>query len=151
MNTTNILDSNTLKYLTQAFFSIAENLWNKYFKMANITKYSKAWWNEKCNRNLATYHMSRRKINWISYKKMVRIAKCIFFDNKIQEIASTNKRPFNHINWAKKWKLPTTEAIKFNRISYNNLDNLWQVLHQSYNTAQDKPINIQLLDEIPMC
>ena len=30
MNTTNILDSNTLEYLTQAFFSIAENLWNKY-------------------------------------------------------------------------------------------------------------------------
>jgi len=26
MNTTNILDSNTLEYLTQAFFSIAENL-----------------------------------------------------------------------------------------------------------------------------
>ena len=97
MNTTNILDSNILEYLTQAFFSIAGNLWNKYSKIANITKCSKAWLNEKCNRNLATYHMSRRKINWISYK-MVRIAKYIFFDNKIQEIASTNKRPFNLIN-----------------------------------------------------
>jgi len=80
---------------------------------------------------------------------MVRIAKCIFFDNKIQEIASTNKRPFNLINSAKKWKLSTTKAIKFNKLSY---DNLWQVLHQSYNTTQDKPINIniQLLDEISM-
>ena len=98
MNTTDIPDSNTLEYLTEAFFSIAENLWNKYSKMANITKCSKAWLDKKCNRNLATYHMSRRKINWISYKKMVSIAKCIFFDNKIQEIASTNKRPFNLIN-----------------------------------------------------
>ena len=43
MNTTNILDSNILEYLTQAFFSIAENLWNKYSKIANITKCSKAW------------------------------------------------------------------------------------------------------------
>jgi len=94
----NMTNSNTLEYLTQAFFSIAENLWNKYSKMANITKCSKAWLNEKCNRNLATYHMSRRKINWITYKKMVRIANCIFFDNKIQEIASTNKRPCNLIN-----------------------------------------------------
>ena len=42
--------------------------------------------------------MSRKKINWINYKKMVRIAKCIFFDNKIQEIASTNKRSCNLIN-----------------------------------------------------
>ena len=40
---TNILDSNILEYLTQEFFSIAENLWNKYSKIANITKYSKAW------------------------------------------------------------------------------------------------------------
>ena len=40
---TDILDSNTLEYLTQAFFYITENLWNKYSKMANITKCSKAW------------------------------------------------------------------------------------------------------------
>jgi len=43
MNTTDILDSNTLEYLTEAFFSIAENLWNKYSKISNITKCSKAW------------------------------------------------------------------------------------------------------------
>ena len=43
MNITDILDSNTLEYLTQGFFSIAENIWNKYFKMPNITKCSKAW------------------------------------------------------------------------------------------------------------
>jgi len=43
MNTTNVLDSNTLEYLTQSFFSIAENFWNKYSKMDNITKCSKAW------------------------------------------------------------------------------------------------------------
>ena len=43
MNTTDILDSNTLEYLTEAFFCIAENIWNKYSKMANITKCSKAW------------------------------------------------------------------------------------------------------------
>jgi len=40
---TDIINSNTLEYLTQVFFSIAENIWNKYSKMANITKYSKAW------------------------------------------------------------------------------------------------------------
>ena len=43
MNMTNILDSNILEYLTHEFFSIAENLWNKYSKIANITKCSKAW------------------------------------------------------------------------------------------------------------
>jgi len=54
-----------LECVTQEFASIAENLWNKYSKLVNITK----------------------------YKKSVRMAKRIFFDNRIQEIASTNKRP----------------------------------------------------------
>jgi len=39
------------------------------------------------------------------------------------------------MNWVKKQKLPVMEAIKFNGIPCNNLDDLWQVLHQSYNSA----------------
>jgi len=45
------------------------------------------------------------------------------------------------MNWAKKQKLPAIDTIKFNRLPYNKLDNLWQALHQSYNLAQDRPIN----------
>ena len=52
------------------------------------------------------------------------MTKRVFFDNRIQEIASTNKRPCNLMNYVKKQKLPATEAIKFNRLLYNNLDNL---------------------------
>ena len=52
------------------------------------------------------------------------------------------------MNYIKKYKLPATEAIKFNRHSCNKLDDLWQVLYQSYNAAQDRPINLQLLDKI---
>jgi len=66
----------------------------------------------------------RRKGNWINYKKVVRIAKYVFFDNRIQEIASTNKRPCDLITWVKKWKLLAMEAIKFNGLPCDNLDNL---------------------------
>jgi len=55
------------------------------------------------------------------------------------------------MNWVKKCKLPATEAIKFNRLPYNKLNNLWQALYQSYNSAQDQPINFQLPDKIPLC
>lgn len=34
------------------------------------------------------------------------------------------------------------EAIKFNGYPCNDLNNLWQALHQSYNIAQDRPINL---------
>jgi len=33
------------------------------------------------------------------------------------------------MNWIKKQKLPAMEAIKFNELSCNNLDDLWKVLH----------------------
>jgi len=56
----------------------------------------------------------------------VRIAKRVFFDNRIQEITSTNKRLWDLINWVQKHKLLFTEAIKFNKLLYNKLDNLVQ-------------------------
>ena len=52
------------------------------------------------------------------------------------------------MNWVKKCKLLATEAIRYNECLYNDLDKLWQVLHQSYNTAQERLINIHLLDKV---
>jgi len=52
------------------------------------------------------------------------------------------------MNWVKKQKLPVMEAIKFNGHPCNKSNNLWQVLYQSYNSAQNRPINTQLFDEI---
>ena len=52
------------------------------------------------------------------------------------------------MDWIKKRKLSTIEAINFNRYSCNKLNNLQQALYQFYNTIQDRVINLQLLDEI---
>jgi len=38
INITNNLNSDTLEYVTQEFATIIEDLWNKYFKLINITK-----------------------------------------------------------------------------------------------------------------
>ena len=73
---------------------------------------------------MANCWTSKRRIDWIKYKKSVKMAKRIFFDNKIQETVLTNKRPWNLINWIKKQKLPATEAIKFNGYPYNKLHTL---------------------------
>ena len=74
--------------------TIGEDFWNKYSKSVNITKKSKTWW----NRDLVTYQISRRRIDWINYKKLVRTAKEVVFDNRIQEIALTNKRLWDLMN-----------------------------------------------------
>ena len=55
------------------------------------------------------------------------------------------------MNWVKKHKLSAIEAIKFNRHSYNNLNNLCQAFYLFYNIAQDKTINPYLMKEILLC
>ena len=88
---TDIQDCEMLERVMQEFAFIAEKLQHKYSKYVNITKHSKVWWNEECNKNLAKYYTSRRRTDWIKYKKSVKKTKKIFFDNKIQEIVLTNK------------------------------------------------------------
>ena len=95
INTTNIYNCEKLEEVTQEFTSIVEELWYKYSKYVNITKCSKVWWNEECNKDPTEYQTSRRRIHWIKYRKTVKIAKQIFFDNRIQEIISTNKKPWD--------------------------------------------------------
>jgi len=123
-DTSNIPDSNSLKSITQKLTTAIEDLWNKYSKYVNITKCSKEWWNEDCKRNLAIYQQSGERYDWKSYRKSVKIAKQSFFDERIQEIASLNKRPWDLMNWVKKHKLPAMEAIKFNGQPCNNLNDL---------------------------
>jgi len=53
------------------------------------------------------------------------------------------------MNWIKKCKLLAIEAIQYNSQSCIEIDDLWQALHLSFNSAQDCQINPQLLEEIP--
>ena len=43
VETSNITSQEILKRITQEFTFIAEDFWNKYSKLVNITKRSKAW------------------------------------------------------------------------------------------------------------
>jgi len=52
------------------------------------------------------------------------------------------------MNWVRKYKLPAIEAIQFNKHLYIKLEDLWQALHQTFNSAQNQHINLYLLDKV---
>ena len=103
--------------------------------MVNITRHSKAWWNKNCCKMLNKYRQTHSLENWKNFKKMVKKSKQTFFDDKIDEIAKKKCGPWELMNWVKKCKLSAVEAIQFEKCSYIELEDLWNALHSSFNSA----------------
>jgi len=53
------------------------------------------------------------------------------------------------MNWVKKQKLSTIEAIQYEGRPCIKLEDLWITLHNSFNSAQTQEIDIHVLDDIP--
>jgi len=144
------LDSTAgLDLLSEAISGLFANCWATYAKKNTITTRSKEWWNNECSMALETYRRTRECSDWFSFHSATRRAKRCFFNNRIAEIASTNKWPWDLMSWVKQRKLLAVEAICFQWQPYNDLPDLWSALHQSYNAAADHSIDLSVLDEVP--
>ena len=53
------------------------------------------------------------------------------------------------MNWVNKHKLSAIEAIKYNNQQCLDIDNLWNTLHSTFNTALHCQVDVKILDEIP--
>jgi len=107
----------------------------------------KSWWNNKCSQDLANYRVIKSIESWKTSHKTVKLSKREFFDLKIQEIANERRGPWELMNWVNKKKLPAVETIKHNGSSCLELNDLWQALHSSFNSAQFQSINKLILNE----
>ena len=52
------------------------------------------------------------------------------------------------MSWVNKHKLPAMEMIKYNSQPCLDLNDLWQALHSSFNTAQFCRIDESMLNEL---
>ena len=80
--------------------------WSTHSMTKHITKHSKEWWNKQCTDCINAYHETGDIQSWKAFKTAVRNTKRSFFNQKIQEIAPSNKRLWDLMNWVKKKNLP---------------------------------------------
>ena len=135
VNTSNLLNSDSLKIGVLDLTHFMKRIWEKYSKVVNITKHFKSWWDDNCKHNLDIYRSTKHIKDWKLFKRMVKNAKHSFFDQKIQEIANKNKEPWKFMKWVNKCKLPTIKAIRYNGRPCIEIEDLWSVLHLSFNMA----------------
>ena len=88
LDTSNIVDINTLDQIVNQLSVTVEQMWLQNAKKSRSSKHSKQWWSESCRNVLSTYRLERSRENWKSFKLAVKNAKRTFFDDKIHEIAN---------------------------------------------------------------
>jgi len=123
LDVSDMSDTDKLENIVNIFASNTEHAW-KNSKLVNVTRHSKSWWNEDCNRSLRNYRTSRTFEDWKIFKKTVKSSKRSFFDLKIQEITNKKQGLWELMSWVNKCKLPAIEAIKYNDQSCLTIDTL---------------------------
>ena len=75
LNTNHINSKKDFEHIIQDFTNSTDVSWCKYSRLANITKHSKVWWNENCQRYLEIYRELRYLKDWKNFKKAVKNTK----------------------------------------------------------------------------
>ena len=144
------LDSvGNLDLLSTAVSRVIANAWEANARNITVTTRSKEWWNNEYKDALAAYRRTGAREDWRLFRSTTRSAKQSFFDDRIAEIASTNKHPWDLMSWVKQRKLPAVEAIWYQGLPCNSLSDLWHALHLFYNAAANRPVQLSILDDVP--
>jgi len=135
--------------MAQAVADIFSKAWSDNATEKRITRRSEPWWNDTCSETLLQYRDDKTPEKWSTFRKATRAAKRKFFDAKIEEIAKTNQCSWDLMEWVKGQKLSPCEAIQYNGQPCHTMPELWDALHNTYNSAADRPCDLLVLNELP--
>ncbi|KAF5386626.1 hypothetical protein D9615_001761 [Tricholomella constricta] len=122
MDISNIDTRDALEDLIAGLARACNDAWNSNAKTVKVNTRSKAWWNADCATAMRQYRQSRSPADYGALRRATKAAKRQFFDERIETIATKNKRPWDLMNWTKQRNLPTYEAICYNEAPCNTMD-----------------------------
>ncbi|CAA7270901.1 unnamed protein product [Cyclocybe aegerita] len=80
--------------LADAIATAFSDVWLAHSTESKPTKRSKSWWTDECSETFGVYQLSRSLADYNKFKKACKDAKRDFFDERIAEIATSRKRPW---------------------------------------------------------
>ncbi|KAJ2921827.1 hypothetical protein H1R20_g15264, partial [Candolleomyces eurysporus] len=138
-----------VEHMMSAIACAFSTAWKKHSTEYVVGPNSKEYWSDECTRALEEYWREMSTENHKAFRSAVKATKREFFDKRIEEVATTNKLPWDLMEWVKERKNPPCEAIQFEGQLCHNLGNLWNALHSTYNAASDHPVDVSILKELP--
>ncbi|CAA7267354.1 unnamed protein product [Cyclocybe aegerita] len=135
--------------LADAIAMAFSDAWLAHLTKSKHTKCSKSWWTDECSETFGVYQLSHSLADYNKFKKVCKDAKHDFFNERIAEIATSRKRPWDVMEWVKQCKLPPCEAIRNGDQPCHDMDDLWDTLHGTYNSASGCEYDTSVLNELP--
>ena len=75
IDTSDLLDVESLENVVLTLVCFIKRIQEENLKIVNITIHSKTWWNEKYNRDLKKYKLTKHVKNWKQFKRIVKNTK----------------------------------------------------------------------------
>jgi hypothetical protein len=142
-----IMSADHTQAVAQAISKVFDSAWTHHARAKRACAHSKSWWDVDCDRAKASAMTSDLPANWMAFKKATRKAKREHFDERIDKIAHTKLRPWDLMDWVSPQKTPPVEAISYQGVPCTSLDQLWNALHSTFNSALDRPIDLSILGD----
>src|SRR5271170_2518610 len=98
--------------------------WEEHATPTRTCKRSSPWWTNECRAARDRFRSERTKANLKAFRKECRKARRLFFNARIKNVAETQGRPWDLVNWTKQRELPSHEAIEYNGTPCHTLDAL---------------------------
>jgi hypothetical protein len=142
-----VMSADHTQAVAQAISKVFDSAWTHHAKAKQACARSKSWWDTDCNQAKASAMASDLPADWMAFKKAMCKSKCKHFDERIDEIAHTNLRPWDLMDWVSLHKTPPVKAILYQGVPCTSLDQLWNTLHSTFNSALDRPIDLSVLGD----
>ena len=85
--------------------------------------------------------------SWAALKRATRIARRKYFDRKVEEVASENKRPWDLMNWVGPRNTLSLEGLSFNGKPCETKEQVFEAFHSSFHAASNHSALLEKIDD----